>query len=360
MAGGQTVARQQDRPVIETARDDIAQRMERLPPGHPSSPYNDDGSKKPPVARVTDRELPLPDEYADGEPAVPGSPPADDPEPKSLKTSELTNGRQPESTPPDGPEPANPQARAPDTRSWWQALPRLKEQWENHKERWPEQPPPPADHPPPEPNSWRGDSGQYLNTEENLVAEHALERIRTAEEHVSPVLQEIKAEVPGCDLVGLEFRLKGEDRFKEKISAELRAKPDRPIAAISESMPDALRYTFQFDSANYADGYWNILHHMELDGYQMEFSRNTWSGPQYKGINTRWRTPAGQVFEVQFHTQESFDAKQLTHEAYERIRNPAASDQERGELHKFQSRVSANIPLPEDALTIPDYRRKEG
>jgi hypothetical protein len=33
--------------------------MERLPPGHPSSPYNDDMTPKPPVARLKNLELPL-------------------------------------------------------------------------------------------------------------------------------------------------------------------------------------------------------------------------------------------------------------------------------------------------------------
>ena len=39
---------------------------------------------------------------------------------------------------------------------------------------------------------------------------------------------------------------------------------------------------------------------------------------QYKGINSQWIDPeSGQRFEVQFHTRISFEAKQLTHDAYE-------------------------------------------
>ena len=38
---------------------DLRQRLERLPAGHPSSPYNDDLSRKPPAARLKDLELPL-------------------------------------------------------------------------------------------------------------------------------------------------------------------------------------------------------------------------------------------------------------------------------------------------------------
>jgi hypothetical protein len=38
---------------------DLRRRMERLPPGHPSSPYDDDMTPKPPVARLKNLELPL-------------------------------------------------------------------------------------------------------------------------------------------------------------------------------------------------------------------------------------------------------------------------------------------------------------
>src|SRR5215831_13575869 len=38
---------------------DLRQRLERLPAGHPSSPYHDDLSRKLPVASLKDLELPL-------------------------------------------------------------------------------------------------------------------------------------------------------------------------------------------------------------------------------------------------------------------------------------------------------------
>src|SRR5215831_15849207 len=39
---------------------ELRKRMERLPPGHPSSPYNDDGSRKPPVPDPFEHDYPLP------------------------------------------------------------------------------------------------------------------------------------------------------------------------------------------------------------------------------------------------------------------------------------------------------------
>ena len=73
----------------------------------------------------------------------------------------------------------------------------------------------------------------------------------------------------------------------------------------------------------------------------------------------RWITPEGQRFEVQFHTTESFHAKQqVTHRPYERIRNPLTQDEERPELERFQEEVSRWVATPEGAQEIPDHARR--
>jgi hypothetical protein len=41
---------------------DLQARLERLPVGHPSSPYRDDGTRKPSPPDLRDYELDLPDE----------------------------------------------------------------------------------------------------------------------------------------------------------------------------------------------------------------------------------------------------------------------------------------------------------
>jgi hypothetical protein len=381
------VAGQQDRPLaVEKATDDLAQRMERLPPGHPSSPYNDDGTRKPPVARPADRELPLPDEQAPDANLDPQE--AEEPSQRSLDTNDLTEQEIRESAETDGQDTADqeihdreastneapsasvkerevraaeqisPEAASPDSQSWADSLSHFKEQWERHKERWPQEQRPPADRTNDEPGSWRGEGDQYLNAEEHLVAGHSLERIRPIEEKVSATVQEVEEEVLDCDLVGLGNRLKGEERFKEKVSDELRGKPYRSIAEITERMPDAIRYTFQFDADRYAAGYWNIRDRLELSDSEHIMTRNSWDDTDYKGVNTRWLSPEGQVFEVQFHTPESYQAKQLTHTAYERLRTGPAPGAERPELEAFQQDVSARVPTPQGALAIPNFRKK--
>jgi hypothetical protein len=57
---------------------------------------------------------------------------------------------------------------------------------------------------------------------------------------------------------------------------------------------------------------------------------------------------------VQFHTQASLEAKELTHKAYERIRS-SADDPELSELKAFQRRVNSLVPIPPDVSEIDDY-----
>jgi hypothetical protein len=301
--------------------DALGHRGYLLPDGHPSSPKNEDGS--------------------------PRSAPADL---RQLESAEEA----------DTPESGRADAAADDGASaeWRAQLPRLQGLWEGHKERWPAEQRAPVDRSTDEEGSWRGDApGQYLNAEENLTTEHALDRVSGTEHELTETLQGIEGEVPGTRLVGLEHRLKGMERFKEKIATELRAKPERSITEITGRMADAVRYTYQCDENNYAGAYQDICTQLEARGSELIVCRNYWNDTDYKGVNTRWLSKNGQIFEVQFHTADSFQTKQLTHSAYERLRTIAPTSAERPELESFQQTVTSHVRIPHGAEAITNYRR---
>ena len=229
--------------------------------------------------------------------------------------------------------------------SYWEEVPRFLEMRTDLKQRWPAERRPAVDHPADSPGS-----------------AEAIGQMRKAERALSADAQAIVQENDhGGWLAGFEHRLKGEDRLKEKIAEGLAtATPDATPHQVLRLIPDAIRYTFCFQSEGYARGYYDIKERLESRGYEMYYSKNWWTNPEYKGINTRWVTAEGQRFEVQFHTPESFHAKHhVTHAAYERIRDPTTSRRELRELHAFQRAVSAPIEVPDGAADIPDFR-KEG
>ncbi|HWG61822.1 MAG TPA: hypothetical protein VG253_08930, partial [Streptosporangiaceae bacterium] len=52
----------------------------------------------------------------------------------------------------------------------------------------------------------------------------------------------------------------------------------------------------------------------------------------------------------------SFEAKQLTHTAYERLRTATKPDKfEQMVLEAFQRKVTGEVPVPPGAADIPDY-----
>jgi hypothetical protein len=160
-------------------------------------------------------------------------------------------------------------------------------------------------------------------------------------------------------LVGLENRIKSEDRFKEKVAERLAAEPRRDVIEIAESASDTLRYTYRALKDKYVPEYERIIAELKDRGYELIFVCNCWANPEYKGINTRWRTREGQLFEVQFHTLESFEARELTYRAYQRIRNPRTPGRAVAEFKEFLREVSAEIPIPDGAAAISEFR-KEG
>jgi len=247
-------------------------------------------------------------------------------------------------------------------REWDEAVPALRAAWEKHEKKWayPERTGPAPR--PDVPGGWRGDGGRYLAPDANAEVTRGCARIREIGETViTPAMRRIEAEDPGRHLAGFDYRLKGEDRLKEKVARTLEEQPGLTAGQALSGIPDAVRFTFCYTYEQYSAGVRADLDRLTARGFELAKPlKNSWSSDQYKGINTQWREPAtGQLFEVQFHTLASFEAKQLTHRAYERIRNPQTSDAELAELEDFQRQACAKVPIPPGATEVDAPARKE-
>ena len=99
---------------------------------------------------------------------------------------------------------------------------------------------------------------------------------------------------------------------------------------------------------------------MKEQGLELDILKNSWSGDQYRGINSQWTDlDTGQRFEMQFHTRTSFEAKQITHDAYKRLRSGQPPDKfEQMVLEAFQKKVVSEVPIPPGAADIPDYPKR--
>jgi len=240
--------------------------------------------------------------------------------------------------------------------SWDEKAEESRWMWGEYKRRFPPEERPPVDRSTDPPGSWRGDSSRYLDPSKNERTEAECDRIVEREEKIiSPRLREVES----CDLdrhlVGFEERRKGRDGIKEKVAKGMAEKGLSLEEAIA-LVPDSIRFTFQYKEARYTEGVWSDIARLQEQGFKLEKRKNSWSDEQYKGINSQWIEPvSGQRFEVQFHTRISFEAKQITHPAYERLRTYQADKFEEMVLEAFQRKVTAEVPIPLGAAEIPDY-----
>jgi len=225
---------------------------------------------------------------------------------------------------------------------WDDGKPKFEQQWADHVQGWPA----------------CGEKEVAPLSEEacDAVRRGCSEFRETEEKITTPAMLRVESADPQRHLVGLEHRLKGEDRIMEKAARQMESQPDLTPAEAVALIKDAIRYTFQYSEDHYTEGVDTDIKRFKLAGFELVELRNSWGNEEYKGINSRWRVPEnGQIFEVQFHTNISFEAKQLTHPAYERLRNPSTSKAERDELEGFKRSVNTYVPIPQDALIYPDY-----
>jgi hypothetical protein len=244
--------------------------------------------------------------------------------------------------------------------SWEETAELSRWMWTEHKRRWPPEERPPVDRSADPKGSWRGDSVRFLASASNAEVEQGCDSIADRErETISPGLREVESRDPDRHLIAFERRLKGRDRIKEKVYDDMDLLGRSTQEAIS-SIPDAIRYTFQYDDARYTQAVRADIARMKEKGFELNILKNSWSDDQYKGINSQWIEPStGQRFELQFHTRISFEAKQITHGAYERLRTHQAEAFEELVLEAFQRKVTAAVPVPDGATEIPDYRGGE-
>ncbi|HEY3879959.1 MAG TPA: hypothetical protein VGM12_15305 [Trebonia sp.] len=241
--------------------------------------------------------------------------------------------------------------------AWSDAAPGLRAAWDEHRQRYPERT---RSEPRTDPDGgWACGEHRRLDPEQNTEAGKAhADLADEAGRHILPALRRVEAADPERKLAGLEHMIKGEDRLKEKLADYLRA-PGVTVREALDEVPDAVRFTLTYSADRYSSGVIADVGQLKAEGFELIKLKNLWHADQYKGVNSQWRVPeTGSRFEMQFHTEESLQAKELTHVAYERIRSERATPEEERDLQDFQRRVNALIDIPSGTDRIKDFPEK--
>ena len=142
--------------------------------------------------------------------------------------------------------------------------------WAEYQRKWPPEERGPVDTSNDPPGSWRGDGDRFLKVADNGRVEATCDLIADRErEKISPALRAIESQDPDRHLIGFDDCLKGRDRIKEKVHDAISLLRRSPEEAVSR-VPDAIRYTFQYQAAHYTQGVWMDIERLKGQGFELQ------------------------------------------------------------------------------------------
>ncbi|WP_086660874.1 ALF repeat-containing protein [Lentzea kentuckyensis] len=208
--------------------------------------------------------------------------------------------------------------------------------------------------------------GQTLKLDKvpNKAVDDFLNKAKAAEGKITPEMEKLAREMspkfPSARLEGLDYKLKSADSLKRKVVGMLGDEPDVNKALLEVN--DAVRYTMVLDEAKYADGVLEGIKKLEAAGFEKIEVKNAWlknlNENKYRGINTTWKFE-DQLFEFQFHTEKSLQAKTIEHPWYELRRVPGTTQLEIDHAIAQGELIFADVPFPDRAIEIPVFKKNK-
>ena len=179
------------------------------------------------------------------------------------------------------------------------------------------------------------------------IAQQYIDEAAGYEKSITPLLLKVVNEFNSADPISDQTRLEGL-AYNIKSRESLRSK-------LAQKKPyDVLRYTFIVPESNFADNIVSIDHYLEIEGIQKDESRskNYFCDKNiYKGIN-RTYIFNNFLFEIQFHTDASYDAKtNKTHALYETFRQKCSQPECTVEEKTTKCELAKKMIAINDAIT---------
>lgn len=178
------------------------------------------------------------------------------------------------------------------------------------------------------------------------IASKVLDAAHAAEKYATRDLK-IASSLGRGHLEGLNFRFKSRSSLERKI-IEKSVKKGMSQNEYALQITDALRYTNLSEPEYLVDDFFKMKKSLESKGYSMVEITNTLGDRDepYRGINTLVQTPNGYTIELQFHTPQSLEIKEINHKLYEKQRLASTTEEEKKKLEKQMIKNARPIKTP--------------
>jgi hypothetical protein len=212
----------------------------------------------------------------------------------------------------------------------------------------------------------------------------AAEQVKVITPHVDAIADATRAVRVGRGQPGND--LKSRESYLRKFFDE-RTDDDGntvPLEQVAPEMNDAVRYTYLFPDETYANKFHEVVRFFELKDYKLVRIKNFWARKKtYPGINVTFESKNGQLFELQFHTKDSYEAKKTEEPHYDirrtndaqisaitrraKAENRDLTDDEKDEIKRIgadnaaeeakSESIFVKVPTPPAAKEIREYKR---
>ncbi|MCC8470714.1 XopAD/skwp family type III secretion system effector, partial [Xanthomonas phaseoli] len=168
-------------------------------------------------------------------------------------------------------------------------------------------------------------------------AQALLGRARQMEPQVTDMLQRIAAR-HGGQLAGTQHQLKSYGSLQEKLMQRVALKK-QTLEEAAAGVNDALRYSVVLEPQDFTAGLRATLAALDDEGHARVKLTNQFTDypPVFKAINVTLRSPEGALWEIQFHTPETFALKERFHDLYKRAHALAVGGASRAEQRTLQA-----------------------
>ncbi len=194
-----------------------------------------------------------------------------------------------------------------------------------------------------------------------VEAQALLRRARQMEPQVTDMLKRVAAR-HGGQLAGTQHQLKSYSSLQEKLKQRVALKK-QTLEEAAAGVNDALRYSVVLQPQDFTAGLRAMLAALDDQGHARVKLTNQFTDYPlvFKAINVTLRSPEGALWEIQFHTPETFALKERFHDLYKRAHALAVGGASRAEQRTLQApalEAFKRVALPPGCEEIDDWQEE--
>lgn len=192
----------------------------------------------------------------------------------------------------------------------------------------------------------------------NKHAEGLYYKAKSVEPIITKDIQSVVAST-SAKMYGLEHCLKTKESLQRKIETDA-YNDDISLEKSASNVKDAVRYTALSSDKDFTKNYFIIKKSLEDKGYTETRCKNYFDlynqgKVKHKSVQSVFKSPDGQVFELQFHTPSSQNAKNKKVPLYEEARKPGIDNARLLEIEAKMNDLAKTVFTPPNVYSIKTH-----